>query len=96
MPKRACSEILRGEQPTKATAELVFSWKKVHKHDDKLIGNKAGQGRTLESTAQVPDYANDPRQAAALEDRIKQLGRAIKAKLQQLLELQDNKPFGFS
>lgn len=66
---------LNSEQLTKATAEKVFGWKNVHKREGKLIGkkpDKAGRWRQ----ARVPDYAGDQRQAYAIDERMKQLGRS--------------------
>ena len=46
--KRAPNRALSGEQLAKATAEKVFGWKNVHKHEGELIGkkqDKAGRWR---------------------------------------------------
>ena len=70
LPNRALS----GAQLAKAIAEKIFGWKNVRKHDGELIGKKqdrAGRWRK----AKVPDYTNDQRQAYAIDDRMKQLGR---------------------
>ena len=75
MPKKTSNRDLSGDQLTKATAEKVFSWKNVHKHNGEVIGkkqDKAGRWRK----AKVPDYANDQRQAYAIDERMKQLGRS--------------------
>ena len=59
---------------TMDTAEKVFGWRGVHKQDGKLIGKKPDKlGRWR--TATVPDYAHDPVQAFAIDERMKQLGR---------------------
>ena len=66
---------VNSEQLTKATAEKVFGWKSIHKHDGRLIGkkqDKAGRWRK----ARVPDYANDQHQAYAIDERMRQLGRS--------------------
>ena len=64
----------RNEQLTKATAEKVVGWKAVHKHNSELIGKKQDKvGRWRK--ANVPDYANDQRQAYAIDERMKALGR---------------------
>ncbi len=66
---------MTGEQLTKATAEEVFGWKNVHKYGGNFIGkkqDKAGRWRK----ARVPDYANDPHQAYAIDERMRQLGRS--------------------
>jgi hypothetical protein len=72
--KKVPNPALSGEQLAKATAEKVFGWKNVRKQDGELIGKKqdrAGRWRK----AKVPDYTNDQRQAYAIDDRMKQLGR---------------------
>jgi hypothetical protein len=73
MPKKAPKRNLSGPELTKATAEKVFGWKNVHKHDGELIGKKQDKlGRWR--TAKVPDYS-DPAEAYAIDERMKQLGR---------------------
>jgi hypothetical protein len=56
------------------TAEKVFGWQNVHKHDGALVGkrqDKAGRWRL----AKVPYYSTNPVYAYSIEDRMKQLGR---------------------
>lgn len=56
------------------TAEKVFGWKNVHKHDGTLVGkrqDKAGHWRR----AKVPNYSTNPLHAYGIEERMKQLGR---------------------
>jgi len=56
------------------TAQKVFGWKNVHKHDGALVGkkqDKAGRWRS----ARVPSYSTDPVLAYAMDERMKQLGR---------------------
>lgn len=56
------------------TAEKVFGWKNVHKHDGALVGkkqDKAGRWRL----AKVPYYSTNPVHALSVDDRMKQLGR---------------------
>ena len=36
--KRTAKRAINGEQLTKATAEKVFGWKNVHKHNGELTG----------------------------------------------------------
>jgi len=43
MPKTAPSPVLSGEPLTTATAEKVFGWKAVHKHNGQLVGKKQGK-----------------------------------------------------
>ena len=59
---------------TIAVAERVFGWRNVHEHQGELIGkrqDKLGRWRF----ARIPDYANDPKQAHAVEERMRQIGR---------------------
>lgn len=66
MPKKAPKRNLSGPELTKATAEKVFGWKNVHKHDGELIGKKQDKlGRWR--TAKVPDYS-DPAEAYAIDE----------------------------
>jgi hypothetical protein len=56
------------------TAEKVFGWKNVHKHEGTLVGkkqDKAGHWRL----AKVPYYSTNPVHAYPIEERMKQLGR---------------------
>src|SRR5213593_3278876 len=77
MPKKLSSRDLSGADLTTATAEKVFGWKNVHKHDGELIGKKQDKlGRWR--IAKVPDYANDPVQAYAIDERMKQLERSVR------------------
>jgi hypothetical protein len=75
MAKKSADKILSGPQLVIATAEKVFGWKNVHNHDGELIAKKQDKlGRWR--IAKVPDYANDPIQAYAIDERMKQLGRS--------------------
>ena len=72
--KKAPNRALSGEQLAKATAEKVFGWKNVRRHDGELIGkkqDKAGRWRT----GKVPAYLTDPAQAYAIDQRMEELGR---------------------
>jgi hypothetical protein len=56
------------------TAEKVFGWKNVHKHEGTLVGkkqDKAGRWRR----ANVPYYSTNPLHSYSVENRMKQLGR---------------------
>ena len=73
MPKNTPKRELRGSELTAAIAETVFGWKNVHKHEGVLVGKKQDKlGRWR--LARVPDYANDPNEASAIDKRMKQLG----------------------
>ena len=74
MAKKSAGNDLERLDLTAETATKVFAWKSVHKHEGKLVGkkqNKLGRWRS----AKVPDYSNDPTQAYAIDERMKQLGR---------------------
>jgi hypothetical protein len=74
MPKKTPEGNQSGHELTAAIAEKVFGWRNVHKHDGELIGKKQDKlGRWR--LAKVPDYANDPNEASAIDERMKQLGR---------------------
>jgi hypothetical protein len=74
MPTKSRKKDLHGSELTTATAEKVFGWKNVHKHNGELIGKKQDKlGRWR--SAKAPDYSNDPSQAFAIDERMKQLGR---------------------
>jgi hypothetical protein len=56
------------------TAEKVFGWQRVHKHQGALVGrkqDKAGRWRR----AKVPNYSTNPLHSYSVENRMKQLGR---------------------
>lgn len=57
-----------------ATAEKLFGWKDICQQNGELVGKKrdrAGRWRT----GRVPAYASDPAHSAAIEERVRQLGR---------------------
>ena len=75
MANKKAKRVVSAERLAKATAENVFGWKGVHKCNGELVGkkqDKAGRWRK----AKVPDYVNDQRQAYAIDNRMKQLGRS--------------------
>lgn len=75
MGKKAADKISTGAELDALTAQKVFGWKHVHKHDGELIGkkqDKAGRWRS----AKVPSYSTDPVHAYAIGERMKQLGRS--------------------
>jgi hypothetical protein len=74
MAQSAVDKIPPGPKLDALTAEKVFGWKNVHKHDGALVGkrqDKAGRWRR----AKVPYYSTNPLHAYAIEERMKQLGR---------------------
>ena len=74
MATDATDKIPPGLRLDSITAEKVFGWKSVHKHDGALIGkkqDKAGRWRL----AKVPYYSTNPLHALSVEDRMKQVGR---------------------
>ena len=75
MPTNAPDKIPPGPELDALTAQRVFGWKNVHKHDGALVGkkqDKAGRWRS----ANVPNYSSDPVQGYVIDERMKQLGRA--------------------
>src|SRR5262245_60630728 len=74
MPQSAIDKIPQGPKLDALTAERIFGWKDVHKHEGALVGkkqDKAGRWRL----AKVPYYSTNPVHAYLIEDRMKQLGR---------------------
>src|SRR5215470_7795695 len=74
MPTNALDNILPGSELDALTAQKVFGWKNVHKHDGALVGkkqDKAGRWRT----AKVPQHSTEPVNAYTMDD-MKQLGRS--------------------
>jgi hypothetical protein len=74
MANKAPDKIPPGPKLDALTAEKVFGWKNVHKHEASLVGkkqDKAGRWRL----AKVPYYSTNPVHALSVDDRMKQLGR---------------------
>ena len=75
MAQTAIDKILPGPKLDALTAEKVFGWKNVHKHEKRwIVGkrqDKAGHWRL----AKVPYYSTNPVHAYSIEERMKQLGR---------------------
>jgi hypothetical protein len=74
MANKAPDKLTPGLQLDALTAEKVFGWKKVHKHQGALVGrkqDKAGRWRR----AKVPNYSTNPLHSYSVENRMKQLGR---------------------
>jgi hypothetical protein len=74
MAQSAIDKIPPGPKLDALTAERVFGWNNVHKHEDSLVGkkqDKAGHWRL----AKVPYYSTNPVHALSVDDRMKQLGR---------------------
>src|SRR5262245_36203855 len=74
MAQSAVDKIPPGPKLDALTAEKVFGWKKVHKHQGALLGrkqDKAGRWRQ----AKVPNYSTNPLHSYSVENRMKQLGR---------------------
>jgi len=71
---KAPDKILPGPELDALTAQKVFGWRNVHKHDAALIGKKQDKlGRWR--TTKVPSYSTDPVHAYAIEQRMEHLGR---------------------
>jgi hypothetical protein len=74
MAQSAIDRIPPGTKLDALTAEKVFGWKDVHKHEGTLVGkkqDKAGRWRL----AKVPYYSTNPVHAYLIEGWLKQLGR---------------------
>ena len=74
MAQSAIDKIPPGPKLDELTAEKVFGWKSIHKHEGSLVGkkqDKAGHWRL----AKVPHYSTNPVHAYSIEDRMTQLGR---------------------
>jgi hypothetical protein len=74
MAQSAIDKIPPGPKLDALTAEKVFGWKNVCKHEGSLVGkkpDKAGRWRL----AKVPYYSTNPIHVYSIEDRMKQLGR---------------------
>ena len=74
MAQSAIDKIPPGPQLDALTAEKVFGWKNVHKHEGSLVGqkeDKAGRWRL----SKVPYYSTNPVHAYPIEERMKQVGR---------------------
>jgi hypothetical protein len=74
MTQTAIDRIPPGPKLDGLTAEKVFGWKNVHKHEGTLVGkkqDKAGRWRL----AKVPYYSTNPVHAYLIEERMKELER---------------------
>ena len=74
MAQSAIDRIPPGPKLDALTADKVFGWKNVHKHEGALVGKKqdrAGRWRL----AKVPYYSTNPVHAYPIEERMKELGR---------------------
>jgi hypothetical protein len=74
MARSAINKIPPGPKLDALTADKVFGWKNVHKHEGALVGKKqdrAGRWRL----AKVPYYSTNPVHAYPIEERMKELGR---------------------
>jgi hypothetical protein len=72
--RSSVDKIPPGLQLDALTAEKVFGWTNVHKHEDSLVGkrqDRAGRWRL----AKIPSYSTNPVLAYSIDERMKQLGR---------------------
>src|SRR4029434_5519647 len=80
MAQSVLDKIPPGPKLDALTAEKVFGWKNVHKHEGTLVGkkqDKAGKWRL----AKVHYYSTNPVHDSSIEDRMKQLGRSCRRDL---------------
>ena len=74
MAQSAIDRLPPGPKLDALTADKVFGWKNVHKHEGALVGKKqdrAGRWRL----AKVPYYSTNPVHAYPIEERMKELER---------------------
>ena len=74
MARSAIDKIPPGPELDALTAEKVFGWQRVHKHQGTLVGKKQDKARRWRLT-KVPNYSTNPLHAYSIEDRMEQLGR---------------------
>ena len=74
MAQSAIDKIPPGPELDALTAEKVFGWQRVHKHQGTLVGKKQDKARRWRLT-KVPNYSTNPLHAYSIEDRMEQLGR---------------------
>jgi hypothetical protein len=74
MANKAPDKIPPGPKLDALTAEKVFGWKNVHKHEGSLVGKKQDKAGLWRS-AKVPNYSTNPLYSYSVENRMKQLGR---------------------
>ena len=75
MPTNAPGKIPPGPELDALTAQRVFGWRNIHKHDGALVGkkqDKAGHWRT----SKVPSYSTNQINSYAIDERMKQIGRS--------------------
>ena len=65
------------------TAEKVFGWKKVHKHNGALLGRKQDKAGRWRRT-KVPNYSTNPLHSYSVENRMQQLGRMDRYQLSKI------------
>jgi hypothetical protein len=70
----AVDKISPGPKLDALTAEKVFGWKKVHKHNGALLGRKQDKAGRWRRT-KVPNYSTNPLHSYSVENRMQQLGR---------------------
>jgi len=75
MAIRSPDKLSPGPELDALTAQKVFGWKNVRKHNGALVGKKQDKAVHWRS-AKVPHYSTDPVNAYAIDERMKQLGRA--------------------
>ena len=75
MGTKTSDKLPPGPELDALTAQKVFGWRNIHKHDGTLLGKKPDKlGRWR--TANVPSYSTNPVNAYAIDERMRQLGRS--------------------
>ena len=79
----AVDKISPGPKLDALTAEKVFGWKKVHKHNGALLGRKQDKAGRWRRT-KVPNYSTNPLHSYSVENRMQQLGRMDRYQLSKI------------
>jgi hypothetical protein len=74
MAQTAIDKIPPGPKLDELTAEKVFGWKNVHKHEGTFVGKKQDKACRWR-LAKVPYYSTNPLHSYSVENRMRQLGR---------------------
>jgi hypothetical protein len=74
MAQSAIDKIPSGPELDALTAEKVFGWKNIHKHESEYVGKRQDKAGRWRST-KVPYFSTNPLHAYAIDARMRQLGR---------------------
>jgi hypothetical protein len=74
MAQSPIDKIPPGPKLDALTAQKVFGWKNIHKHEGGFVGKKQDRAGPWRLT-KVPSYSTNPLHVYPIEERMKQLGR---------------------